>query len=271
MNNKHKELEMLRNYKVKEFYPEDLIWEATRRNENYKKDYREFEKKRKKNKYHHDTGHPWNLLSGFVDPNITIEEIKKEIKKKITAGNPYKKVHPYWHLRDKYYIKTEKAVIFHDVQDDSEVVEPNYRRVPPAKDFFNYTFYDSSPEGCVYLCIDKEVVSDRIVLSINPLANDDEIIGAIKKKKDKLKKEMRKSLEKKRSFYPIPSDIKSYIEQLKKYDKLVKIFRLNYEDEIKINNGIYEKPESFDWKLILPLNLKNQHPCTESLFPHITQ
>ena len=231
---------MLRNYDVTEFYPEDLIWEATRRNENYINDYNEFveENRKMENENLFHSGQPWNLKNGLVDPAITI----KDIKKKIAAGDPPEKVHPYWHLRDKYYIKTEAAVIFHDVQDDNEVVEPNYRRVPPSKDFFNYTFNDSSPEGYVYRCIDKVVVSDRIVLSINPLANDDEIVDAIKEKKDKLKKEMRKTLEKKKSFYPTPGKIERYIEQLKKYDELVRVWQIDYEEEIKINNGIYEVP-----------------------------
>lgn len=212
---------------------EDLFWEATRRNENYKIDYynlrdnQKGEVSRWRRLWHPSTNYKWRI-PGVIDPTISIDEIKK----KIENGADPMQVHPYY----KKYRHEKKAVLLHNLP------------YPLTQDNIDDTL-NRWVQTLVSDC------NNRLLVSVNPNSNDDEIFKQIKsiKKDFNLKIKDEKTNESK--FRPFsPTKIKSYIGWLRKYDKIVEEFLKEYQkSELISPKGFIRIPPGRDFQEFVPV------------------
>lgn len=164
--------------KEESYKKEDLVWEAVRRNEYYKSYYSESLKNnldKRSSKYEGLEKWPidnyWKL-SKLYDPEIHIDEIKKQIKE---GANPLD-IHPYYDLFNQ---SETKQVIFHGVFGTKYY----YKNKTKPRDFF-----ESSNDKNV-LCIKKSEIIDMVTISIDPLVSNKILFEEIKKIKANALKE----------------------------------------------------------------------------------
>jgi hypothetical protein len=235
---------------------EDLIWEAVRRNELYKADYRrllkkESNKKKEISKWERlPRGLRYSLcweMDGLLDPEITIDEIKEVIASEERLRSV---VHPYYYL-----YKKKPPVIQFKVKTSIYV---------PEEIIYGHEFsiLKSDPSAFV---IPKRFLIDKIIIAIDPEAGDSRIIGEIKKIKQKaltqLEEELQKAIESKspreinydndddksqitkRTYYA--RELDSYIGWLKKYDQIItEYIRKNTAKGLILNDqGALELPK----------------------------
>jgi len=246
---------------------EDLIWEAVRRNELYKKDYYQLlskkygdrEMPRWEKLYFFGEYLHWKMLWLF-NPMIDIDELKVAIASKKLK----EKDHPYHH----FYQQKRYPVIQFEVPDSMFNLK---KRIPK-----HYFFEDNNDRSIVF--IKKNVLKDRLILSIDPMADNTQIVNDIikikkiasEKIKEKLEsnskiknntrfdeeldadednkevgnelddKDIRKLFEEDAIItkYYNPSDIVSYIKWLKMYDTVIMNFmKNNSKKRLKAEGG----------------------------------
>lgn len=133
-------------YNPREYYPIDLVWEGTRRNEEYKRNYRAFAKADDGSLWYNGR---WRIYPKLIDPSLSI----RRIKERIAAGERFDDVHPYW--RDFARV----AVIEHHLPMDSHCAD--LRTCDrTGKDLFRI----ESPRQRPYYCIPEEEITGRIYL-----------------------------------------------------------------------------------------------------------
>ena len=225
----------------------DLAWEAVRRNENYKDDFRFLKPGNEgENFWNPRFGSIWRLRKPY-DPDTSIDEIKAKIKKKIFTENE----HPYFHL-----FGTEDA-------NSAIKVE-----LPPINDrlissFLNKDKLAMDDNIWVFEWFAKFIIENRarLVISVNLLKENKTIFDSIKKIKvqtaaaicnakqdndDKLKYLDKKLGDGKGDFISLIrpmltiTKIDYYINALKRYDELVENYKQinNGKNEIIIKNGV---------------------------------
>jgi len=242
----------------------DLLWEATRRNEEYKSFYNQVAGPVNETEYRWNrTWHPGNYrwkIHGLLHPSLSVDDIHAEIK----AGADPNKVHPYY-----YMFKNEhKAILQHHVPTiESKYYDKQNRPQDDGK--FDLAADDRLQDDLKIDSTDykryqefRAIVKDRILLSINPMATDKDIIDEIKKlKKEKrivLRHEVNTLKAKgKRSYYP--RDINKYIGWLLKYTEIVEYLTQKIGAHgLKISDGIVALTEDFSFNEVVPNDIPGE-------------
>lgn len=262
------------NTKNKNYTKEDLVWEAVRRNEHYKKYYlgwTENDLPERSSKYQGLEIFPldnyWKL-SRLYDPSICIDDFKEQIEK----GTEPPDSHPYYRLFNR---PETIPVIFHGVPGSKY-----YTYEPQTLDAFH-----ESDNNKNILCIKKSQIIDRVVISIDPLASNKTLFAEIKEiKKDRLQALKAYDSDKNKRLAivdevkwntkddgPVPwrnrhidfrcyeRDIPSYFGWLKKYDEVINYCRreiLNNpsssEHQLIEEDGILTVTSNFIFKSMIP-------------------
>lgn len=229
---------------------EDLLWEATRRNEVYKAEYKKLHKQylqahpsiKTINYLPYPSGH-WKIwlagkglqqnpspeydykkMAGWMNPDISVDQIKVDIE---SGYHPFE-VHPYYSVFEK--AKTSSAFCYYN----------NAYKPLDSKDFPG--FFEREIDGRICVCIDKKYIRDRFLITISPHDSDKKIMEAIKNKKKEIIDVVKNKLatgQTKRSF--TITRIDSYIEDLRTYDKLVEECK-NSKISMEVINGAYIIP-----------------------------
>lgn len=201
----------------------DLMWEATRRNEDYKNDYASMlEKYRADSKNNLDTtieylpyvpSNRWMIsiiretatsikIFGWIDPCVDIDKIKKDI----SSGVPAVSVHPYAYTHE--LTRTNPNIYYHQIDQQ-----------------YGQQYFSERPlEGDTYICIKKSFIRNKILFLIDPTSEDDSIMKSIQETKKRVLKCIKNqtdSLKQKGEMVFYPRDIEKYIGWLKKYDEIV--------------------------------------------------
>jgi hypothetical protein len=252
---------------------EDLVWESVRRNENYKKYYSRWQEHysdKISSRYHGLDAYPidnyWKL-SKLYNPEINIDEIKKQIEN----GEKPSDVHPYYNLFNR---SETMPVIFHGVPGSKYHKDNNRSR---------YDFFDSSVDRKI-ICINKSVIVNRVVISIDPLTSNTELFDEIKKIKtnaleaqedyssDKNKRLEIANEESKKEGESSPSwrnrhvdfkcytrDIHSYFGWLKIYDEVTnycRIQKMKYPTSLEFNliedDGVFTVTSAYSFQHMVP-------------------
>ena len=242
----------------------NLLWEAVRRNEYYRKYYFQTVKSMSNDnsvsKYQGIEVWPsqprWKLRKVY-DPAIEVHEIENQIN----SGKDPNEVHPYYH---HFQRREMSPALIHRVPGSRY----NFKITQSHHDFFEGDNKD-------VLCIKKVGIADRVVISIDPLTKNKELFAAIKEIKtisleerrdyDRAEEKRFKSLLKRElnelekateddngistmqtsiKFTCYVRDIPNYIEWLKKYDRIIKYCKTKKEENpnsleflIYIQNG----------------------------------
>jgi hypothetical protein len=241
-----------------EYTKADLLWEATRRNQEYKNDYASaLEVYRNKHKLDADTNitylptvssNRWNIhmkriteaetetriqVLGWLDPCIDIDEIKREI----SSGVPALSVHPYEYANE--LTRTKPDIYYHQIKRD--------------KDSY---FIECQIDNVTYICINKIYVRNKFLFLIEPTSKDESILSAVqetKKKVLKCIKDETDSLKKRGVIIFYPRDIEKYIGWLKKYDEIVDhLIKYKGVDSLTYEKGAVIVPDKFSFSDVVP-------------------
>jgi|GEM_PF-6074481 hypothetical protein len=259
------------------YHKEDLLWEAVRRNEEYKEYYSNELKRQNLLSIPRDerlTIFPINLrwqMARLPDPSISIEEIKSQIETYKDQGKDPGLFHPFFHI----YRDQKRPVIHHHVPGSP------YNKISkdtPEK----YNLFETENKSIV--CIDKhsfiqdpfhEGVS-RILISINPTEIDEIIIENIREIKKAASGILRELSEKnkgmksrlggsvivnKDDYYPVhEKEVESHIGWLKKYDDIVSKYLDNRgEKSLFKKKGAVIVPQHFFKELVSYHTKKGTH------------
>lgn len=218
------------------YFKEDLFWEATRRNEDYKNYYTEMANLN--NSVYgriipplaSSRAYRWKL-NWLCDPIQNIDSIKIMM----ANGEKPEDVHPYYHLN-----------------------ELNYKIVIELKTYADF----------------KRHVEDNLILAVNIDANDDDIIAKIKDIKKNQREIIKKGiLEQCNNVVNTkynPTKIDNYIGWLRIYDNVCDYIKREYNnDKIKYNNGYMVIPDGALWNDFVDGNL--DHIKFESQRRNITR
>lgn len=227
--------------KVK-YKKEDLLWEATRRNEEYKAYYYKLIEKQSdevdkwKRIWNPYNNYKWKI-PGAIDPSIDVDEIKE----KINSGADPLEVHPYF----RFFRDEKKAVIHHTTPELGAI-----RNTRPLSIHHSDKVKIDAP---LYKWVHDFIVTtkNRIVISINPLATDKTIKKEIKKIKDRALRNIKKEtedLKKNKERVYLPRNIGQYIGWLRKYDEIVDYIKEKKGvDNLTIKDGIVMLPDNFSF------------------------
>jgi hypothetical protein len=217
----------------------DLLWESTKRNEDYKSIYYELANanspKTKWDKIYNFGAYRW-MTNGFLDPSISSEQINN----KILNGEIEEGFHPYYH----YFAKKE---IRHHVIPTSIL-----RPLSEKNDTEEYHRLIG------WLCTEGFDETNRIFISFDIGENDDSIGRAIRKIKRELRLKLRKHEPGLQEESFNPAKIKYYIDWLIEYDRMVEHLKVNMPSEIKIIDGAicYIK---MDFSIFIPQDSKPEY------------
>ncbi len=243
------------------FYKEDLVWEAARRNEEFKKDVREFHSKHKSGTDDHLSledelnmvddeiriKKKWHLA--FIPENIdiTADQIKNRTNNK--KGDELLSIHPYYQL----YFHEDHPVIHHEnISDILDVLDTGIFNSKMEKEIIkkkrttiaesiSWGICKSSKDamggkkGVKRIPINRLKMNDFhkftvaskncVVLTIEPSVDYDKIRDDIIKILNRVRNKMKdKSNIKSNKIYN-PSEIASYIECLNLYDGFVEALK----------------------------------------------
>jgi len=233
----------------------DLMWEATRRNEDYRAQYLSFLEKYQQefNDRGNDTPdylpYPqsgrWNIniireeqgrikvLGWWVNPGIEIDVIKGEI---LSGADPLS-VHPYAYMDQ--LTRTNPNIYYHQLKEKT------------GGEYFS----EQDIDGDIYVCIKKSIIRNRMLALIDPMSEDKTIMMNIQKIKNKVLNDIKKQMPwlkeiNRKIFYP--RDIHKYIGWLNKYDEIVDHLRQETEDgKLIIRNGVVIVPGSSTFREML--------------------
>lgn len=226
---------------------EDLLWEATRRNEDYKASYHQLRSEQPdpvdkwKRLWHPYVNYRWRI-SGAIDPSISAREIKENVG----SGAKLSEVHPYY----KTFDDERRPVIQHKIPD---ILYQASRDDSKSSSKLSQVEIEQS----MYKWL-KELIAqtkNRMVLTINPLAKEKEIIKEVKTIRDEglrtIKAEIEDSKFRNRNYHP--RDIGKYIGWLNKYDKVVNNFKEKLKGKsLTIDEGVVRIPNNFSFTELVP-------------------
>lgn len=232
---------------------EDLMWEATRRNEEYKSEYfsllKKYRNELKDNNYcgrlPYDSTERWDVLLfdetdnrtlfGWQDPSVDIDQILEEIA---SGASPFA-VHPHKHKH--VASMTDPYLYYHHMID-------------PGDPLANFSEHSIRKE--TYVCIEKEQLGNRFLLVIDPLSEDESIMKVIKQIKKEILGNIKKetdTLKKKGETIFYPRDIVKYIGWLRKYDEIIDHVRNEKgEKYLLISNGVLTISDNVSLKEMVP-------------------
>jgi hypothetical protein len=219
----------------------DLLWEATRRNENYKKFYFEVAKSSQSkkdiwNKFWHPGNYQWKV-DGLLDPSISSDEINTQIIKGALRND----FHPY------YYILSKSKVNQH--------IPPKWLLILDAQLTCNPN-NDDLAELLNWLRLKVFNDSNRILISFDIFENDEVIFGEIKKIKRNYRVKVRddtvsnKTIEKR--LYN-PQKINHYLEWIKKYDEVIDYFKKLPDAKFSIEKGATILNQKINFNIVAPI------------------
>lgn len=239
-----------------EYYKEDLLWEAVRRNVEYISYYRNVQKRKdsengetviteeEKNRW-------WMIEKRITDPKTDVDTIKNKIKN----GERPIAVHPY-HSKFKLLKNRSRGA--------GEINVPDYK--PYICEWIEVDAF----EGAIIEIrvarllehIERLLSKDHIICSINPYADLKDIIPEIKKIREKKAKAIKKRYEHTKSrYFPsvIEKNIKYNIECLLIYDKTINNFiSAHSKDKLDIKDGcLIDWLDIIDGCLINKLDIKD--------------
>ena len=236
-----------------EYEKEDLVWEATRRSEFYKTAYSmQFDENILKNSSTFSSVIRRIFQINFpLNPSIKIDDIKKRIK----LGEDPADVHPY----HGYFETRQKPAIRHVIPG---VPIDGWERVRATESEESQDRFDK------YLKLNEEFFYDtynRVIISIDPLARDEDIFNEIKKiKNDVLENRRTASVVQLMNTQNVdgsdddddilpkktyaPDKIASYIGWLEKYDQIVKkITEIEGEENLVKDGFVVKIPKGFSF------------------------
>ncbi len=218
------------DYDPKKFYPIDLMWEGTRRNEEYKREYQDFVSSNDSGLWYSGK---WLIFPKLFDPTISIHTIKE----RLLAGERFEEVHPYWQEFKR------GAVSAHQLPPpDSHCTSlANCDRI--GGDFFLI----ESLHHRHYYCISEMELAGRLVVSINPYSTEASVKKAIEKIMKAEKTRLRKKSQGEGTLSARPDHIEGYINDLEKYDQLVKTWHDPKYGSLKEERGFLLKPKKYQW------------------------
>ena len=222
------------------YQKEDLIWEATRRNEGYRRLYGSGVDENTKTALARD----FFGLNFLADPDLDINTIKENI----ASGADPKETHPY----HGFFERNAKPVAQHSI--------PNF--------VFQYwdELYRSEQDHTGNIAKLQEQfetwfqpflnqMPGRILISIDPEFSDREIEAGIKAVKKIAVKDKKAVGEDKRlsprTFFP--RDICKHIGWLEKYDEIVDTAK-RMDLEVKADGPILALPEDFSFGVMVPID-----------------
>lgn len=239
----------------------DLLWEATRRNVEYRNDFLAMLEKYRADSRHKEIENPgylpyissdrWSILMvkedddrirvfGWLDPSIEIDEIKKEIR----SGAVPVSVHPYAYIHELK--RTNPNIYYHH---DSKQDRNEY--------FTEHTINDST-----YVCIKKGIIRNRVLVLIDPTASDKTIIDTVKDIKEEVLKAIRNKTDELKKMGEVvcyPRDIPQYIDYLKKYDYVVDYFsKTGPADKLSADGGASLVPKDFSFRDVVPKDIEGE-------------
>ena len=233
---------------------EDLVWEATRRSETYKSIYnKQFDEEFAKNSSTYNRKLSSLLeLNFLLDPSTKIDDIKKKIK---LGANPAK-VHPCYGFFETW----PKPAIHHVIP---EFTRSGWERMRATES------EESQVRLNKYLKWSDEFFDEtdgRIIISIDPMAKNEDILDEVKKIKNEAIENRRVALkaqlmtkqnveesDENDGRYPektyMPRDIGKYIGWLEKYDQIVeKITEIEGEENLVKDGFVVKIPEDFSFE-----------------------
>lgn len=251
----------------KHYTKEDLMWEAVRRNENYRRYYRSARAWRRKSGveegtlpnhgFDHFPLHPQYKMYKVFDPKTDIQTIKGLIEN----GSWPEDVHPYYHFTRR---EKEHPIRHHTLPD-----YPYARSNKRDRREYGFERFDDNRD---YFTIRKSAVANRVVISFDPLLSEKEVVAEVKKLRGRLLREYKETWEKRiqkdiadnakrktkckrtisKSLTCYPRDIPSYLEWLKTYDDVLSNAR-KQRCRIKVIAGVKEVVDDrFDIMVIVP-------------------
>jgi len=226
---------------------EDLLWEATRRNEEYKASYHQLRIDQPdtidkwKRLWHPYVNYRWRI-TGAIDPSISA----KEIQERVDFGAKLSEVHPYY----KVFQDERRPVVHHKIPDILYHVSEG-----ASKSSFKLDY--AKIEQPMYRWL-KELLAqakNRIIITINPLVKEKEIIKEVKMIRDEslktIKAEIENSESGDRNYHP--RNIGKYIGWLNKYDKVVNQLKEKLEGKsLTIDKSVVRIPDNFSFTELVP-------------------
>lgn len=234
---------------------EDLIWEAVRRNENFKSDFIKLQEQIKdsavdpsdKDGFETDFMEKWSLDLVPDDYDLPVEEILDLIKQ----GKKRYLIHPYADYFDsagpvaKLYDLSGLSLKIIKVRDDNsnhKIVSEKYRSI---------VIGSNKKKRILGHLLKKS--DNRLIVSIDPTAPKEEIGDVLLNIKKDVRRKYKDNLQTnniKTKLYN-PDKISKYIGRLKKYDEMVEVFKkVNGNNKLDIKNGVIVKPKSFSFTMM---------------------
>lgn len=248
-----------------QYAKEDLLWEATRRRQDYRDAYRTVFETQVTNKEQHSRwDRLWSdnyctefLMSGLLDPSITIDDIYTKIKETplLNVG----KIHPYKWLFNPpvmYYVTPHSLC---NLDTDLPKTILLKCKIHPG-----------------YVNIKEDDVRAKLLIAIDPLASDDVILESIKTLKHLANMVYDSNMDTIHMIgsYPLsyfthhkgtiipstkkhaentlnPLSINSYMEWLNIYDNVIDYCMQNAIG-LQIVDNAYQPPKEFSFKQVVP-------------------
>jgi hypothetical protein len=217
---------------------EDLIWEATRRNEGYKRLFKSNVDESTKTALARD----FFGLNFLADPNLDIGKIKDNI----ASGADPKEAHPY----HGFFEKNEKPVAQHKIPD---FVYQYWDELYTSEqdDTSNIKKHQEQFETWFQPFLNQ--MSGRILISIDPECSDSEIFAGITEIKRKAVRKKKAAANEKqlspRAYFP--RDIGKYIGWLRMYDQIVTTAR-EMDLGLEADGPILTLPKDFPFRSVVP-------------------
>jgi hypothetical protein len=228
------------------YQKEDLIWEATRRNEGYKRLFKSDVDQNTKTALAID----FFALNFLADPTIGIDNIKENIA---SDADP-KEAHPYHGFFERY----RKPVTYHQIPlSVFQYWDELYRLEQEGTD--NSTTLKEQFATWFQPFLNQ--TSGRILISVDPECSDKEIFAGITEIKRKVVRE-KKAIGEDKRFSPrayFPRNIGEYIGWLRMYDEIIETAR-SKGSKLTTDGAIVLLPDSFSFVEMWPVRMeKNEY------------
>jgi hypothetical protein len=284
-------------YKITNNYTlADLLWEATKRNMNYKREFWEasenYFKDQENVKILYDIfsdlppnfaiqripgdaskWEKWGILMGdiskytekiirfiWLSPAITTDELHEYMNNKNL--NPFN-VHPY-----HFFCETQKT------SEDDYYHSELYEFLDPSKyskfmtcpiqapiGFYPYIF-ECKDNNDIFICAHKTIIGNKVLFLFNPMDSDAKIINTLKNIKKKILTNTRKKVEHYKAAGGITvyqRDINKYIKWLRMYDGILFLYKSkNGKTNLAEENGAIVLPKGFDRKILNPATMAHK-------------
>lgn len=255
--NKYKEIYM----SDQKYTKADLLWESTRRNQDFRNYYSSLKRYMDEYNQRKLTDIPSNarkllrpltkwairimftsnepLLPRLLELLNPLNEID-HIRDKIISGTPIYKVHPYAYI------------------DELEQMESDNFYHRTMFDEFGSLFIEKRVDGVDYICINKQLIGNNIILLLPPTSKEAIIVRKIKEIRKLILTQIKdevNSLKVNGELICYPRDINDYIGWLNKYDEVVNYLESLKDDELlQYDDGAVVLPNKFPFKKLVPID-----------------